>query len=180
MADSSGHSDNYNRGGLFAFLFSMGFVFLFFVYIIAIHPGIDLKENIQDPKKLQETAKDTFDISKIPDPWVGSEDIVKHGAKVFAQNCAMCHGAEGKGDGAAGAGLNPKPRNLVEGPWKQGGGLIAHFKTLQNGIPGGSMASYAHLKAADRWALVHFIESITKAKGSDDPVKVAEFAKNAK
>ncbi|MCE2944074.1 MAG: hypothetical protein LW828_05040, partial [Xanthomonadaceae bacterium] len=27
----------------------------------------------------------------------------------------MCHGNEGKGDGAAGAGLNPKPRNLVEG-----------------------------------------------------------------
>lgn len=91
----------------------------------------------------------------------------------------MCHGAEGKGDGAAGAGLNPKPRNLVEGKWTQGGGLIAHYQVLQNGIKGTSMAAYAHFKPADRWAVIHFIESITENKSKDDPAKVAEFAKTA-
>ena len=28
--------------------------------------------------------------------------------------CATCHGATGKGDGAAAAGLNPKPRNFQD------------------------------------------------------------------
>ncbi len=180
MSDSSGHGDNYNRGGLNAFLFSMAFVFLFFVYVVAIHPGVDLKENIQDPKDLEAAPVDTFDISKVSEPWVGSEELVKYGAKVYAQNCAVCHGAEGRGDGAGGASLNPKPRNLVDGPWKLGGGLIAHYKVLQEGIPGGGMVSFAHIKSADRWAMVHFIESITNVKGNDDPAKVAEFAKNAK
>jgi mono/diheme cytochrome c family protein len=34
------------------------------------------------------------------------------GAKVFATRCALCHGANGHGDGVASKGLNPKPRNF--------------------------------------------------------------------
>ena len=34
------------------------------------------------------------------------------GAKVFATRCALCHGADGHGDGVASKGLNPKPRNF--------------------------------------------------------------------
>ncbi len=40
--------------------------------------------------------------------------IVAEGKIVFTTNCAMCHGPEGKGDGAAAAALNPKPRNLSD------------------------------------------------------------------
>ena len=36
------------------------------------------------------------------------------GKAVFQQNCVVCHGATGKGDGAAAAGLNPKPANFSE------------------------------------------------------------------
>jgi mono/diheme cytochrome c family protein len=177
MADNN---DQYNRGGLIAFLFSMAFVFVFFIYIVAIHPGIDLKENIQDPPSADQPALAEVDVSKVAEPWVANADMVKHGAKLFAQNCAMCHGAEGKGDGAAGQALNPKPRNLVEGPWKKGGGYIGWYTVVTEGIPGTSMASYAHMKSVDRWALVQFIDSITKAKVNQDPAKVAEFAKTAK
>jgi mono/diheme cytochrome c family protein len=92
----------------------------------------------------------------------------------------MCHGPQGKGDGAAGQALNPKPRNLVDGPWKKGGGYIGWFDVATNGIPGTSMAPFGHLKVADRWALVQFIDSITKAKVQEDPKKIAEFAKTAK
>ena len=28
------------------------------------------------------------------------------------QRCALCHGADGRGDGVASKGLNPKPRNF--------------------------------------------------------------------
>jgi mono/diheme cytochrome c family protein len=36
------------------------------------------------------------------------------GEAVFQQNCVICHGPQGKGDGAAAAGLNPKPANFSE------------------------------------------------------------------
>src|SRR5688572_5349460 len=36
------------------------------------------------------------------------------GAEVFQANCASCHGALGKGDGPAAAGLDPRPTNLSD------------------------------------------------------------------
>lgn len=175
----SDQHDEYNRGGLLAFAFSMAFVFAFFIYISFIHPGVDLKENIRAPEVQTEQQVAKVDVSKVTEPWVANPDMVQHGKTLFSQNCAMCHGAEGKGDGAAGQALNPKPRNLVTGPWKKGGGYIGHFTVLQQGIEGGSMAAYKHMKVVDRWALVQFIESITEAKVKEDPAQVAEFAKKA-
>ncbi len=181
MSDQHDQSDHHNRGGMFAFMFSMVFVFAFFFYLVAIHKGVDLDEKVVDPRApVAEGTKLAFNVDKVAEPWVGSEEMIAHGQKAYTSNCALCHGAEGKGDGSGGQGLNPKPRNLVEGKWTQGGGLIGHFKVLQNGIPGTSMASFAHLKVGDRWAIVHFIESITQNKGKDDPAAVAEFGKTAK
>ena len=40
-------------------------------------------------------------------------DAVK-GKATFQQSCSTCHGATGKGDGAAGAALNPKPKDLSD------------------------------------------------------------------
>lgn len=39
------------------------------------------------------------------------------GAKVYADRCALCHGAGGHGDGPASAGLDPKPRNHTDGTY---------------------------------------------------------------
>jgi len=173
--------EEYNRGGMIAFIFSMAFVFAFFIYIVALHPGVDLGEKVVDPTVVaQGTAEVVFDITSVKEPWVANEQVAAYGKKLFATNCAMCHGNEGKGDGAAGAGLNPKPRNLVEGKWTQGSGATDHFKVVTNGIAGTSMAAYGHFKAADRWALVQFVESITQNKNTDSPEKIAEFAKSAK
>jgi mono/diheme cytochrome c family protein len=173
-------SDVHNRGGFAAFIFSMVFVFAFFAYIAFIHPGVNLGENVVDPNAVSDKpAGPIFKIADVKEPWVSTPEIVEYGHKQYKMNCATCHGDTGKGDGPAGGGLNPKPRNLVEGKWTQGNGTIAHFNVLVNGIPNGSMASFKHLKVADRWAILHFIESITENKSKDDLAKVAEFAKTA-
>lgn len=39
---------------------------------------------------------------------------LEEGKKIFEINCVACHGAEGRGDGAAAAALNPKPRNFTD------------------------------------------------------------------
>lgn len=176
--------DQYNKGGLIALVFSVGFCLLFFGYISFIHPGVDLKEipeEVPGAEQVMATTEEAdVDVSKVTNPWVSSPEMVAHGKKVYATNCALCHGSEGKGDGVAGKALQPPPRNLVEGGWKQGGTSIDLFKTLQTGIPGTSMAPFQHLPTVDRWSLVHFIRSITKDKPADDDAKVEEFAKSAK
>src|SRR5512138_3658438 len=45
-------------------------------------------------------------------PFEGNADAVTAGKTVFDTNCAACHGNDAKGDGPAGASLNPKPANL--------------------------------------------------------------------
>ena len=47
-----------------------------------------------------------------------SPAATKEAAQIFATRCALCHGATGKGDGAAAAGLNPKPRNYSDTAWQ--------------------------------------------------------------
>jgi mono/diheme cytochrome c family protein len=178
-------NDSYNRGGYIAFLFSMVFSLAFFIYITFVHPGINLKE-VPDIAVVDSqagggaaAAKD-IDMAKVEKPWVESAEVAGHGAKVFANNCAVCHGPKGLGDGPAGMSLNPRPRNFVEGKWKVGGDSINLFKTVAGGIPGSSMASFAHLPTADRWSLVQFVRSITQNKIKDDSAKLEAFAKTAK
>lgn len=168
--------DEHNRAGLVAFLFSVGFCLVFFIYIAYIHPGVDLKEVANEPVA---EVSGAVDVATIEKPWVENEALVQHGQKIYKMNCAVCHGDSGKGDGAAGAALVPPPRNLVEGKWKIGGSSIELFTTLQNGIAGGSMASFKHLPKVDRWALVQYIRSITQNKGADDSAKLDAYGASA-
>lgn len=170
----------YNRSGFLTFIFTMAFVLIFFIYMVVIHPGVDLDEKVRDAAIAAADAPKAVDITTIKEPWVESPEVAQYGAGVFKANCAMCHGDKGLGDGPAGAALNPKPRNLVEGKWTVGGDSISLFKTISNGIPGTSMPGFAQIKVADRWALVQYIHSITQNKTEDDAAKLNEFAASAK
>ena len=164
--------DGVNSGGVVAFIISMVVTFACFIYVTFFSGGVDLKEvKVTDDSGATQTVaqvEEKVDVSDVTEPWLANEKMVKHGAAVYKMNCAMCHGVAGAGDGVAGGGLNPKPRNLIEGKWKQGGTSLELFATLQNGVPGGSMQGYKDaLPAKDRWALVQFIRSITKDLPAD-------------
>ena len=40
--------------------------------------------------------------------------------QIFAGRCSVCHGAQGAGDGAGAAALNPRPRNFHDPAWQSG------------------------------------------------------------
>jgi len=85
-------------------------------------------------------------------------DLVRAGRQLFAVNCASCHGEEGFGDGTQGRGLNPPVRNFHQmAGWKNGPTIGGMWTTLENGIPGGSMAAYRVMPPEDRIAIIHFI-----------------------
>ncbi len=168
----SENKDFHNRGGLFALLGSIAFVSVFFIYIVFVQGGVDLGENVSTP-----APKDApkYDLASEKQPWVSSEPVIAAGKKLFSMNCASCHGAAGNLIGGI-----PNARNLVEGQWKAGEGSISHFKVLQNGIAGSAMVSFkAQLKPYERWALVNFIDSITKNKSKDSAADIAAFAAKA-
>jgi len=103
-------------------------------------------------------------------------ELIAKGKELFTTNCVSCHGAGGKGDGVAGAALNPKPRNLtsVDG-WKNGRKLSEMWKTLEEGVPGGGMVSYNFMPILDRFALIHYIHSLMAEFPANTPDELAQL-----
>ena len=44
--------------------------------------------------------------------------VVAEAQSVWDTKCSTCHGPQGRGDGAAGAALDPKPRNFTDRSWQ--------------------------------------------------------------
>jgi mono/diheme cytochrome c family protein len=105
--------------------------------------------------------------------------LMARGQALYAQTCATCHGPEGKGDGAAGKGLSPRPRNFTENvAWKNGTRIENIYKTLDEGIKGSSMVSYNYLTKKDRMALAHVVQSLGAFDhGASDPKAAAALEK---
>jgi len=89
-----------------------------------------------------------------------------NGQKLFAVNCAVCHGDTGKGDGISAATLAVKPRNLTTEPYKyvdiagvgdEVGALVEYIKVgrVENGMP-----PFGHLAEPDIKALATFVSGI--------------------
>lgn len=81
------------------------------------------------------------------------------GTKLFAENCASCHGATGMGDGAAAAGLDPPPANFHDRARQRQRSLFALYNTLGTGVAGTAMPAFAQLSDDQRWALAFYVGS---------------------
>jgi len=65
------------------------------------------------------------------------------GKKLFAANCASCHGETAQGDGKAGATLNPKPANLADATWAHGSSDGEILAVIRDGIKDTGMKAFA-------------------------------------
>ena len=101
--------------------------------------------------------------------------LLERGKALYAKNCEQCHGPEGKGNGPAGAGLNPPPRNLTSPDgWKLGYDRPGIFRVLTEGIKGSSMAAYDYLSPTNRMALVHHVQSLGKFQRAPEKPEALE------
>src|SRR5262249_13143559 len=83
---------------------------------------------------------------------------------IYAERCSSCHGDAGRGDGLAGRGLEPRPRNFADPDWQtrtsddrirlviRGGGPAAGLSSL--------MAPHGDLSDEQLDALVAYIRSV--------------------
>jgi mono/diheme cytochrome c family protein len=78
-------------------------------------------------------------------PLLQASADLERGRVVYRQNCAGCHGDEGKGDGPGAAGLLPKPSNLAEHEYS----IAGLSKALWNGSAGTSMPAWRDLPQSD-------------------------------
>lgn len=103
------------------------------------------------------------------------------GASLYAQNCSICHGETGAGDGPAGVGLEPAPANLRDVSRLDHLSLFDLYNTLALGIDGTEMPSFAdQLDDRQRWDVAAYIASFTakpEAGKGDNTWNIADLAR---
>lgn len=83
-----------------------------------------------------------------------------HGRKLYAASCESCHGPAGKGDGAAGAGLEPAPADFTDAARIAQRSVYGLYNTITLGVGGTGMAAYTQLSDDERWALAFFVSQL--------------------
>ena len=81
---------------------------------------------------------------------------LKRGQKLYAENCATCHGAQGRGDGPAGLALNPRPYNF-HNEKAQAISPFQAFNAIRSGVPGTAMIAWNNFTDVDVWDLSFWV-----------------------
>ena len=88
--------------------------------------------------------------AQIKNPYAGDAQAAAGGKKLYAQNCAQCHGNNLQGMGPAPTLLSPKVKNAKPGEV---------FWFITNGDLNNGMPSWSQLPKQQRWQVVTFLES---------------------
>lgn len=99
--------------------------------------------------------------AKRPNPVRADSASLARGKKLFKTSCASCHGTRGRGDGPAGAALNPRPADLTAMAGQHPDGDFAW--KIANGR--GPMPAWkGTLKDNQIWDLVNHVQSLASGK----------------
>lgn len=95
----------------------------------------------------------------LENPIPATEESIEKGRQLYAQNCAVCHGDQGFGDGPSAVALDPKPANLHE-DHVQGLPDGALFWIISHGVPETAMPPWENvLSEEERWHIVNFLRT---------------------
>jgi high-affinity iron transporter len=75
------------------------------------------------------------------------------GARLYAENCASCHGGKGEGPSGEFARLDPPPIAFADRQRARDRSLFGLYQVISQGLEGTAMQSFASLPEEDRWAL---------------------------
>ena len=85
----------------------------------------------------------------------------KLGQALFQENCVICHGKVGKGDGEAAAAMNPRPKSLADKAVQAqtDGELFWKISEGREAMPG-----WKSISEKERWSLVHYVRALAGKK----------------
>ena len=92
-------------------------------------------------------------------PVPADQTSLARGAELFQNNCSVCHGPGGKGDGNVASFLQKKPADLTSAAVQfLSDGAI--FMTITNGMPGYMPSLNENLTVRERWDVVNFVRTL--------------------
>ena len=78
----------------------------------------------------------------IPPVIEGMNALERHGERIFQQNCAFCHGADGMGQNWIGRFMEPHPRNLQDINFMSNATRQSIRRAIREGLPNTSMPAW--------------------------------------
>ena len=103
--------------------------------------------------------------AKRRNPMPANAASLDQGRQLFKQNCIVCHGAEGRGDGPAAASLKPQPADLAFMAGHHPDGDLAW--KIANGR--GAMPAWKGRLSDDQiWLLVNYIKTLRALPSSPE------------
>ncbi|HET6928847.1 MAG TPA: cytochrome c [Candidatus Acidoferrum sp.] len=106
-------------------------------------------------------AKNSSDSAKSTNPVKTSPTSVASGKKKYGQDCAMCHGKEGAGDGDLAEDMHLKLKDFREADALKDLSDSDIYKIINNG-KGKMMGEEGRLKPDEIWDVVNFVRSLAK------------------
>lgn len=100
--------------------------------------------------------------SGAPENPVPADDVsLARGERLYGINCAICHGAEGLGNGTVGSVFTTPPADLTTAAVQnQSDGAI--FLVISNGVPNRMPPLNENLDVRDRWDVVNYMRTLVK------------------
>jgi mono/diheme cytochrome c family protein len=93
-------------------------------------------------------------------PVSADQTSLARGQELYGINCALCHGADGKGNGPVASFLQPRKPIDLTGPVVSSLSDGAIFMVITNGMPGTMPALNENLVVRERWDVVNYVRTL--------------------
>ena len=101
---------------------------------------------------------------------VNSDAAANAGRGIYTQDCAVCHGLQGMGNGPNSITLEKKPANFTR-PFYQQYPDDFWFYRISEGVPGTRMPRWNEtLTEEQRWYLVAYVKTLSKGRKTEETV----------
>ncbi len=95
----------------------------------------------------------------LPNPVPATVENIAKDKQLYVQNCAVCHGLTGRGDGPGGARLNPRPADF-QVHMREGHTDPQLFSWVTTGVDGTGMPAFKERLTEDQiWTVINFIHT---------------------
>ncbi|HEX5802391.1 MAG TPA: c-type cytochrome [Azospira sp.] len=113
-----------------------------------------------------------YALHDIPPKVRGMNVQEKRGERLFQQNCAFCHGADGTGMNWIGQFMEPHPRNLRDPAFMRGATRASLALAIREGLPNTSMPAWKSvLRERDIQAIIAYINKAFHPLADNPPAR---------
>ncbi|MEP7199200.1 MAG: CopD family protein, partial [Chloroflexota bacterium] len=103
-------------------------------------------------------------------PIVPDESSLAKGKAIYDDNCSVCHGPLGRGNGPLAASLNPRPADFALHINFHSDEVL--FNWISKGIPGTAMQAWEDkLTETERWHTLNYIQALVERATAPTPTK---------